>query len=279
MKIAPDLYDEEYVKEVSIVRRVWNKFVRVMLVVILAIIVGVGLYFGVPALVEKVVNPMQENILTVDELQDQVDSLETSNDLSESQLRERLVTLESELADQAETIADLQADLNAAEDDVEALTIQMDALSEMAEEVEGLTEALSAMTDEIDLLDQSVTSVALPASTLADRSQIVLSMILLTRARLWMEEDNLGLAAEDISAARDTLEAIDGQSEAMTETLQDVLDRLENALDDVRRYPNLAASELDTAWELLIDLAGPLSIPAVIEPTPSPTPTEDSPSE
>lgn len=279
MKIDPDLYEAEYAEEESAIRRLWNKFVRILLVIFVAVLIGVGLYFGVPALVDRVVNPVQENILAVDELQDQVTSLETSNELSESQLRERLVTLEVELADQAETIAALQADLSAAEDDVEALTIQLDSLSVLAEEVEDLTDALSAMSDEFEMLDESVTSLSIPASALEDRSQIVLSMILLTRARLWMEEDNLGLAAEDIAAALDILEALEGQTDAMDESLQDILPRLENALDDVRRYPRVAANELEIAWKLLIDLAGPQSILVETEPAPSPTPTEESPSD
>lgn len=287
MKIDPDLYEEESTESQSVIRRIWNTAVRIFLVVLFAIMLGVGLYLGVPALIEQVINPVQDNVTAVEELEDQVTALESSNELSETQLRERLVSLEAELADQAETIADLQADLGAAQDDVETLTGQVEALSELSDQVDVLSEAITSMTGELDLLDESVTSVAVPASALEERSQIVLSMIVLTRARLWMEEDNLGLAAEDIAAARDILEAIGGQSESMDETLEEVLDRLDNALEDVRRYPRVAANELEIAWKLLIDLVGQPAVPAEVVYTPTPTstptltpePTENSASE
>ena len=160
---------------------------------------------------------------------------------------------------------------SAAEEDVDALNLEIEALSELAEQVEDLSDAISDMTSEIELLDESMTSVEIPAAALTDRSQIVLSMVLLTRARLWIEEDNLGLAAEDISAAKDVLEAIDAQSEDMAETLEDILDRLDNALDDVRRYPQVAASELEIAWKLLTELASTPAVTAELEPTPTPT--------
>jgi chromosome segregation ATPase len=251
-----------------------------VLVIFFAILLGVGLYLGVPALIENVINPVQDNVTAVEELEDQVTALESNNELSESQLRERLVSLEAELADQAETIADLQADLGAAQDDVEALTGQVETLSELADQVDELSETITSMTGELDLLDQSVTSVAVPASALEERSQIVLSMIVLTRARLWMEEDNLGLAAEDITAASDILEAVSGQSEGMDETLGEVLDRLDNALEDVRRYPRVAANELEIAWKLLIDLVGQPAVLMEAQPTPTLTATpSETPSE
>jgi uncharacterized coiled-coil protein SlyX len=285
MKIDPDLYEVESTETESVVRRAWNKFVRLLLVVILAIMVGVGLYLGVPALIEQVIDPVQDNVTAVEELEDQVTALESSNELSVSQLRDRLVSLEAELADQAETIAGLQADLGVAQNHVEELTTQVESLTELADQVDDLSEAVTAMAGELDLLDESVTSVAIPASALEERSQIVLSMIVLTRARLWMEEDNLGLAAEDITAAMDILQAIGGQSESLDETLVEVMDRLDNALDDVRRYPRVAANELEIAWKLLIELVGQPAVPAeaVLTPTPTstptPTPTEEPPSD
>lgn len=281
MKIDPDLYEDESTDSESAIRRVWNKFVRLLLVVIFAILLGVGLYLGVPALIEKVINPVQNNVTAVEELEDQVTALESSNELSETQLRERLVSLEAELADQAETIADLQADLAGAQADVEGLTTQVESLSELADQVGDLSQAVVTMTADLALMNETVTSVAVPASALEERSQIVLSMIVLTRARLWIEEDNLGLAAGDITAAMDILEAVDGQSESTNETLQEVLDRLGSALDDVRRYPQVASNELEIAWNLLIDIVGQPAVPAEALPTitPTPTPTESSPSE
>lgn len=278
MKIDPDLYAEEYEEGESAVRRLWNRFVRLMLVVILAILCGVVLYLGVPALIDRVVDPVQENILAVEELQDQIDALQSSDELSASQLRDRLVELEAELADQSETIANLEADVSAAEEDVEALNVEIEALSELAAQVEDLSDAISEMTSDIEVLDESLASVEIPAAALTDRSQIVLSMILLTRARLWIEEDNLGLAAEDINAAIDVLEAIDSQSEDTVATLEDILDRLDNALDDLRRYPQVAANELEIAWKLLTEIAATPAI-ATVELEPTPTPTEEAQSE
>jgi hypothetical protein len=71
---------------------------------------------------------------------------------------------------------------------------------------------------------------------------------------LWLAEDNLGLAAEEIIAARDILTFIPESDSVEEDALMDqIIDRLSLALADVRTIPIVAADELEIAWKLMLE--------------------------
>ena len=83
---------------------------------------------------------------------------------------------------------------------------------------------------------------------------MIQAMTLLCKAHLWLAEDNLGLAAEEIMAARDILTFIPESDSVEEDALIDqIIDRLSLALADVRTIPIVAADELEIAWKLMLE--------------------------
>jgi hypothetical protein len=98
----------------------------------------------------------------------------------------------------------------------------------------------------------------------------------LSRARLYLYESNFGLARLDVQAARDLLLTL--QSDIPTDknaVLQDVITRLDLALDNLPTFPVIAVDDVDIAWQLLVNdlpnLPESTSLPDSTNETPLPT--------
>jgi hypothetical protein len=76
---------------------------------------------------------------------------------------------------------------------------------------------------------------------------------LLDRGRLYLLQNNLGLAKEDILAARDILVVIQETAAVdQQESLEDWIGRLEDIADSLPETPRLASIDLETVWNLMI---------------------------
>jgi hypothetical protein len=99
------------------------------------------------------------------------------------------------------------------------------------------------------------------------------------RARLWLIENNAGLAAEEVEAARTALARVAAVAPAEeVAPLQAVLDRLTLTQEDLQFRPLIAADDLEIAWQLLAQVLGDRPAAALVPtltptPTPIPTPT------
>ncbi len=277
-----DEYEDEDVDEEgepSVFRRFLGFLLRIIVILILGIGLGAGAYFGIPKLYRDFIAPVQENSQRLDQLEQ---DLTASNEMIETQmdqLKERLVDLEGRLAVQAEDLAALEARVERLrsvqdehEDEVSELALLPDDVSEVELTILGLA-------DRVDEIEAELAVLGIPAHQLQYQLHLVRTMALLTRARVSLIHDNLGLASEDISAASEVINAmIEQGTPEEIDTLESILKRLDLALDDVRQSPVIAADELEIAWKLLIEATQYSVMPTAIV-TPSPQPTESTPEE
>jgi hypothetical protein len=170
-------------------------------------------------------------------------------------LRLDLETLQAGLTSIESALETMQGNLAAMQTGVTDLSGQVDVYSL---DVASLREELSGETS--------------PAALLRDL-QLVKAMELLTRARLVLVQNNLGLAQFDIQAGRRIL--VDLQVEApayQSEQIARIIARLDAVLGNLPDAPVAAADELEGAWQLL--LAGlPKEPPVVPESEATPTTT------
>jgi hypothetical protein len=75
-------------------------------------------------------------------------------------------------------------------------------------------------------------------------------MELITRARFWMLQGNLGEAAEDLELAKGILETLSDRS-VDGEALLTMIDRLDQVLLEISLNPIIAADDLEIVWQLL----------------------------
>ena len=228
---------------------------RVVFFLAILAILGWLVYFGTPYIYENVLLPIENNTARIEEL--------------ESQQRTELEQLDDQLSGIQGQVEALEAELEGA---ISAHDETLGNLDEIEASLDSLLETSKEQEQLLVLNDTAIADV---------RRQVNLSrsIELLTRAQLYLSQNNFGLAKSDIENARDILLSL--QTEMPTEraeALEVVIDHLSFALENLPKYPIIALDGVNIAWQLLVnDLPDLPELPLVEEtetPVPEPTPTE-----
>ena len=190
-------------------------------------------YFGVPWFKEKILNPLQNNTAQVSALTSQqaADMDKLSSDIKT--LQERVATLE-----------------------VRANSIDQSILTH-SEALAKLDELQAALQTSLDAHKVEI------SSQVAERLTLTRAIELLGRSRLYMSQNNFGLAKADAASARDLLFGLLSTISAdQSSALKIVIGRLDLALSNMESYPVIAVYDLDMAWRLLVD--GLPNVPAMV---------------
>lgn len=237
--------------------RVMRFILRFIIVVVFGIVLGAALYLGVPALYRSTIEPMRANTERIEELQSTLATGLSTSQRQVEQLGERLVEAEGRLAEQGETTAALQAELDGIGAVLDDQASKISKLGRMSDQLEAITADLDETIDRVELLEDTLSEVEFPAAEFRRQMQMITAMTMITKARLWLIQDNLGQAAEEISAARELLANSVVDMNAVDEELAQIIERLDLALADVRTKPIVAADELEIAWKLLVEATNP----------------------
>ncbi len=249
---------------VTLVRAV----VRLIIILVVLAALGLGLFYGLPWVYDQYVRPVEENSMRLDEIetyQEQVNAQLTQN---AADMQKRLATLEAQNKASGDTVAALQAQLAEAKSTLQAgLDDTGTSLTASLEQLDALQTALTELDTRIAELQLSVVenSTGLetlsadyyvqgsPISALHRDLQLVKAMELLTRSRISIYQNNLGLARQDIQAARDLLAELQPLIPSyQVDTLEEILARMALALRNLDETPGLAAEDLEVAWQLLV---------------------------
>ncbi len=266
--------------------------VRAFLIFLLALALGLGVYFGAPALFRAYVQPFEtsmQRLSTAQSLQEQ-----TNQQLQDrlQALQARLDALElqndnfkQEMDQAAQTMTGLDAARQAGEQALAKRDARILELSQSLDDVRSSLSGLEAQLSTLEALQAGTNSAVdglaaqlqvqdLPLVSLRNELQIVKSMEYLTRCRLFLSENNLGLAAAELSAARALLLDLQQQAPAHQKSAIDViLRRLQMAAGNLPASPILATEDLEIAWQLLQVGLPILETPAPLAgATPAPTP-------
>jgi cell division protein FtsB len=235
------------------VRGFFDFLLRLIALLIILGVIGLGLYYGLPLLYNKYIVPVEQNTAELTELQSQ----QTQMEQELADLQSRMETMESQQSQNASTLTDLGGRMEEVESGIAAHTESLAALEEMQSELQAQDEDMSAeLQRQINLLK---------------------SMELMSRARLFMFQSNFGLARQDVKTARDLLMMVRTDApEELVDDLNEVIRRLDLVLGSLPNFPVAARDDLDVAWQVLllglpqaqIDAEG-TTVPAV---TPSVTP-------
>src|SRR3972149_4576283 len=178
--------------------RVARFLLRLLFVLMVGLGLGLAVYFGVPAVYRKYVEPVQAN---------------------------------------TERLAEVEA-----------------ALAAYQEQSRGDRAALDARP----AAGAAPPAAEPPAQSLGRRLEMIRALEALTRARLWLIQDNLGLAADDIEFASEILAQVAEEApEEEAAALASILDRLELAIGHLPGSAVVASDDLEIAWRQLAEAAGP----------------------
>jgi predicted RNase H-like nuclease (RuvC/YqgF family) len=237
-------------------------------ILILALLAGIAaaIYFGAPYLYEKFILPVESNTARLSEIESkQATEVEQLN-AQIAELKSRLADLETRQTTSALAVAEAQGQIAALETAVEAHSETLKQLEVM----QAALDSLSLASDNYESLLVGDNSALAEVQRQVTQSR---SIELLSRARLYLFESNFGLAKADVQAAYDLLSSLQNTLPSdQNATLQDVLARLDLALENLPSYPVIAADDVDIAWQILVD-----GLPTLPGTTVTPEPTSEAP--
>lgn len=246
--------------EPSLLMRAIRWIFRMLAVVLLGIALGAGIYYGVRSIYRDTIEPLQ----TLDQRMMEIEA--TVSDLNGALRDERNSTarqisgLQGRIAAQAEDIASLSAQISRLEIQIEGQGEALEAVTELNAGLEQLEKDLTSTDEQLQELQATVEADELPTEQVVVNLQLMRVMNLMTRARLWIEQDNFGLASEDLQTALEIMQPLAGEEISDDESqgqLQRITDQLTLALEAVRSNPVLAEEEMEIAWKLLLEAAAP----------------------
>jgi len=225
------------------IRRFFEVFLRLVSWVIIFTVFGAALYYGLPFLYQRFVQPVQQNTAQMVQLQSQQE--QTEQELAD--LQTRLNALEMGQSQNTDSLTELDNRVDGIETEIEARTQSLSALEKMQSELQAQNEETSAELDrQINLLR---------------------AMELLSRARLFMYQSNFGLARQDVQIANDLLVEIRPDApQSLAAELDAVIHRLELTLSNLPNFPVAASDDLDIAWQILLSGMPQTPVAASITP-------------
>lgn len=259
--------------------------VRILLILLLAVLLGAGIYYGVPAVYRRYVQPVESNLASLNDAQSRQEQANKQINQRLDELEQRLEGLELQNDSHKQALDEVQARIDemgsvqqagqgaqgtavARQEDVDATLAAMGAnLEQVQAEIAAIDQAMGRTSLQVQELVDSAEAGESPLQELRNELQLVKAMELLTRSRVYLVEDNLGLAQQDVSTARLLLAKMGGDVPSyQVKPLAAIIARMDAALSNLPSRPILAAEDLEVAWQLLRD-----GLP--VEATPEPTPT------
>jgi uncharacterized coiled-coil protein SlyX len=235
----------------TFVARAARFLLRLLVVLLIGIGLGVGIYLGIPALYRRYIEPVQVNTDRLAELEDALASYQEELQSDQSSLNARLAEIEGQLALQSEALAAIRADVDAHE-------TRLDGLGSLPRRIQALETQVEDTAQRLATLEAGLADAGSPTRRLERRVEMIRALEALTRARLWLIQDNLGLAADDIQFGLEILIRVtDEAPEAEADALASVIDRLNMAIGDLPESPVIASDDLEIAWRELADAAAP----------------------
>ncbi len=228
--------------ESTFLGRLFGVLLRLAVVLVVGTMIAIGAYFGLPRAYRNLVEPAQVNTSRIAALETELDLARTDTSSLREQSGERLAELEAALAEQGESLATAQAQLEAASID------QDKAMEAVTDQIGTVRRALSDLTDQVDA---ALSDFGQPEQDLRQDLMINRVMLHLVRARLGLLENNVGLAAEEAGRARDLLVETDPDGEL--KSVQDAIARIDLALEAMKSTPFVAGDDLEIAWTLLVE--------------------------
>lgn len=244
----------------SMVGRALRWIFRMLVTILFGIGLGAGLYYGARNFYQDAIEPLQTIDQRVLEVEASVSELGETVRESRTSTAEQISELQGDLSSQAEQIASLEAQIERLETQLEVQAEELEQITAIRDDLDQIREDLTDNLESLRALEEVIAAGELPAERAREALQLMRIMNLMTRARLWIEQDNYGLASEDIQAALEIIEPLAAEADPESEKgsqLQEIADRLTVAGEIVRSNPVLAAEELEIVWKLLLGASAP----------------------
>jgi DNA repair exonuclease SbcCD ATPase subunit len=224
---------------------------RLFVVLVIGAGIGIGAYYGVPALYRDFIEPIQSNSKRIAALEESVARVQVDFREKNAELSSNLVQIEGEVAQHREDLSGTAAREAALTSQIEDLAKSSDENQRWTSRMEDLEERYRALESRYESLEETLLAEESPYERLETQIQLLRAMELVTRARFWMVQGNLGEASEDLTLAKGVLENLEVE-DSDRESLSLIIDRLDQVLFEISLNPIIAADDLEIVWQLLL---------------------------
>ena len=267
---------------------------RLVLALLAGILLGAGLYyFGSVYLYWQAIQPAQSSAARLNVMETSIAIDKQQSDERLSQFNQRLTELEKRNTLNSESLAGLQSSLNSLSKEVGDHSTTLKSLDKIKGDLEKLGQQTASNEKNLGDLQTTLQAEDAPLAVLSRELSVLKAMELLSRSRLYLIQNNAGLAGQDLESARVVIEGmIEEVPEAQKETVSLWVKRIDLAQANIKDAPIVAANDIDIAWGLLAtgfslpqqiptlqaagtltsEIAAPTSTPSPV--TASPTPTQ-----
>jgi chromosome segregation ATPase len=241
----------------SFVVRALRLLLRLLVVALLGIALGAGAYLGLPALYRSYVEPVQLNAQRIQELEKALAEAQAAGLEKETAQAGRVADLEGQVVSLGEALQEQSTRMETLAATAEKQRKQLDALDREMNRVDDVESEVEAIGSRLGSLEETLAGEDAPTQQLARQFQLLRALELLTRARLWLTQNNLGLAAKDLTSALSDLQKVQETApEEEAAVLASVTERIELALGDLNTAPVIAADDIEVAWRMLYEATG-----------------------
>ena len=238
---------------------------RLVIILLVAVLIGLGIYAVVRWLYPRYLVPIQTNTQEIGQLKQQLADQDQQWKDRLGQIQERLAVLESQHSLDRETISGLQARLGEVDQLQQASQSRLEQLDQLQAGLASLNTALAQNQSSAQAMDQRLNAGDGPLAGLEREILLLKGMELLQRSRLSLVQNNAGLARQDLLTLRDLLASLKAlATPEQKDTVGQLQIRLDLALGNLPDYPVLAAQDLEIMWSLVgLGLPGdPASLPS-----------------
>jgi len=244
--------------------RIGRFLLRLLVVLVLGAALGAGLYYGGIRLYQDAIEPLRTLDSRLADMQLQLDGQEADQQDQMTELWDRLAALEGRAAALTEQVSELDARAGILQEDLGILEVQASEIGQLRASLDDLVAQQETLNMGLQGLEDRIASEDLPAQRVERSLQLLRVMTIMTRARLSLNELNLGLAQADLAAAGEILAILvaggSGEAEEIAPVEAELVqasDHLAAALNSVLSRPAVAGEELEIAWKLLVELTSP----------------------
>lgn len=264
--------------------------VRLLFVIVVGVLIGLGLFYGVPWLYRQLVLPVQEQGTRITALEEQWNQAQDQSRTENKRLQDRLTALEEQVTQLKEEHASqmqAQADLKQRLEGQETRLTQLE--KDLAAQTAALTTLRDTLKQETAVWQTERESAAAQLNALEGRLALLQAAHDLLKVRLLLLEENPGAARLAVALAVAHLDQASMWLPDQASTLALLRQRAVELDGLIAERSFRVGADLETLWSAVVDLTVPgaaaasfltptvtvtptLGAPAVLTPTVTPAP-------
>jgi len=247
--------------------------IRLLFILIVGALVGLGLYYGVPWAYRSLVQPVQQNSARVAALEQRVAQEQARLQDENLALQERIAALEAKMTVLGEESAVQAQEVEGAVERIQQLELSITQTEDDLEAQQEVVEAMhSELTSAITDLGKQTDQVAGQTEGLEGRLALLQTAQDLLKVRLLLAEENSRSARDTLTLAMLHLEQAVALMPEQAETLLGLQARMAGLEQLIESRSFRAGPELESLWADVMDLVLPSLPRPAGEPTPTPAP-------